>query len=288
MRRSGHRSEENNDDHASSSHPTYHPTPRTPGLAIATVVFAGIATSMLLGPLLDGWRGAWRASAVLVLVAAVALFFTTPADTPTPRVPGQSVGTALRAVVASRATTLLALCFAAYNVQFFSVMTFLPVFLMQRLGVALSTAGVIGAAIVAANAIGNLAAGALLARGMRAGPLLATAAIAMGCTGAGLFHPAPPAPLAVALGFLFSAFAGMLPATVLASAPSTAPTPSLAPLCIGWVMQGNYLGQVIGPLLIGAIVGGAGGAGAMGLLLVAAAIGAAFGLALPQPRVVAA
>lgn len=39
----------------------------------------------------------------------------------------------------------------------------------------------------------------------------------------------------------------MLPTTVLATAPLASPTPSLTPLAIGWVMQGNYLGQVIGP-----------------------------------------
>ncbi|MDI9682808.1 MFS transporter, partial [Burkholderia cenocepacia] len=63
-------------------------------------------------------------------------------------------------------------------------------------------------------------------------------------------RPAPAAPIAVALGFAFSAMAGMLPATILACAPGSAPSPSLAPLSIGWVVQGNYLGQVIGPLTI--------------------------------------
>ena len=48
---------------------------------------------------------------------------------------------ALRDVLASRSTTLLALGFATYNVQFFAAMTFLPVFLMQRLGVAVGAAG---------------------------------------------------------------------------------------------------------------------------------------------------
>ncbi|WP_423394279.1 hypothetical protein [Burkholderia sp. LMG 21824] len=33
----------------------------------------------------------------------------------------------------------------------------------------------------------------------------------------------------------------------------------LARLSIGWVVQGNDLGQVIGPLAIGAIVGACGG-----------------------------
>ncbi|HGL5385269.1 TPA: MFS transporter, partial [Burkholderia cenocepacia] len=173
-----------------------------------------------------------------------------------------------------------ALGFATYNVQFFAVMTFLPVFLMQRLSVAVGAAGLISAAIVAACVIGNLTAGWLLSRGARPGIVMAATSVAIGAAGAGLFSAATPAPLAVALGFAFSAMAGMLPATILACAPGSAPSPSLAPLSIGWVVQGNYLGQVIGPLTIGVIVGAFGWSGGIGLMLAAAAVGAAIGLSL--------
>ncbi len=70
--------------------------------------------------------------------------------------------------------------------------------------------------------------------------------VAICAAGAGRFSAATPAPFAVALGFAFSAMAGMLPATILACAPGSAPSPSPAPLGIGWVVQGNCLGQVIG------------------------------------------
>ncbi|MBV6271173.1 MFS transporter, partial [Pseudomonas aeruginosa] len=125
----------------------------------------------------------------------------------------------------------------------------------------------------AANALGNVAAGFILSRGIRPGALLATTAILMGVTGAAFFHAATPGLLAIALGFVFSAVAGMLPTTVLATAPLASPTPSLTPLAIGWVMQGNYLGQVIGPLLIGLIVSRFDWSGAIGLMLVAGAAG---------------
>lgn len=240
---------------------------------------AGMALSMLVGPLLGGWRNGWLAAAALTLVAAAAVPVTTSADAPS-RQATTRIGPALRAVLASRSTTLLALGFATYNVQFFAVMTFLPVFLMQRLGVAVGAAGLISAAIVAACVIGNLTAGWLLSRGARPGIVMAATSVAIGAAGAGLFGAATPAPLAVALGFAFSAMAGMLPATILACAPGSAPSPSLAPLSIGWVVQGNYLGQVIGPLTIGAIVGAFGWSGGIGLMLAAAAVGAAIGLSL--------
>ncbi|HEF5151413.1 major facilitator transporter [Burkholderia multivorans] len=245
----------------------------------STFMPAGIALSMVVGPLLGGWRSGWVVAAVLTFAAAAALPMTTSAgardDAHAPR-----VGAALRDVVASRATTLLALAFATYNVQFFAAMTFLPVFLMQRLGVSVGAAGLIAAAIVASCVIGNLTAGWLLARGARPGIVMAATSVAIGAAGAGLFAAATPAPVAVALGFAFSAIAGLLPATILACAPMSVPSPSLAPLGIGWVVQGNYLGQVIGPLAIGTIVGALGWSGGIALMIAAAVVGAALGLSL--------
>ncbi|PRE41963.1 MFS transporter [Burkholderia multivorans] len=245
----------------------------------STFMPAGIALSMVVGPLLGGWRSGWVAAAVLTFAAAAALPMTTSAgardDAHAPR-----VGAALRDVVASRATTLLALAFATYNVQFFAAMTFLPVFLMQRLGVSVGAAGLIAAAIVASCVIGNLTAGWLLARGARPGIVMAATSVAIGAAGAGLFAAATPAPVAVALGFAFSAIAGLLPATILACAPMSVPSPSLAPLGIGWVVQGNYLGQVIGPLAIGTIVGALDWSGGIALMIAAAVAGAALGLSL--------
>ncbi|WP_261538625.1 CynX/NimT family MFS transporter [Burkholderia multivorans] len=243
----------------------------------STFMPAGIALSMVVGSLLGGWRSGWLAAVVLTFAAAAALPMTTSAgardDAHAPR-----VGAALRDVVASRATTLLALAFATYNVQFFAAMTFLPVFLMQRLGVSVGAAGLVAAAIVASCVIGNLTAGWLLARGARPGIVMAATSVAIGAAGAGLFAAATPAPVAVALGFAFSAIAGLLPATILACAPMSVPTPSLAPLGIGWVVQGNYLGQVIGPLAIGTIVGALGWSGGIALMIAAAFVGAALGL----------
>ncbi|MBU9131712.1 MFS transporter [Burkholderia multivorans] len=245
----------------------------------STFMPAGIALSMVVGPLLGGWRSGWVAAAVLTFAAAAALPMTTSAGA-RDDAHAQRVGAALRDAVASRATTLLALAFATYNVQFFAAMTFLPVFLMQRLGVSVGAAGLVAAAIVASCVIGNLTAGWLLARGARPGIVMAATSVAIGAAGAGLFAAATPAPVAVALGFAFSAIAGLLPATILACAPMSVPSPSLAPLGIGWVVQGNYLGQVIGPLAIGTIVGAVGWSGGIALMIAAAVAGAALGLSL--------
>ncbi len=249
----------------------------------STFMAGGIALSMLFGPMLGGWRGNWYLTGGLVLAAALSLSVFVKQDKGIPQESsGQRLLPALRQVLGAWSTHALALGFTSYNILFFALMAFLPSFLMQRLGISVAAAGLISAAIVAANILGNLGAGRLLSQGLRPGWLVAATAAAMGCMGAGIFLDDMPATLVVVLCFAFSAVAGIMPATILATAPATAPIPSLAPLSIGWVVQGNYLGQVLGPLLIGTVVGAGGWSAAILLMLVVAIAGVALGLAFDR------
>ncbi|MGP0821735.1 CynX/NimT family MFS transporter [Serratia sp. CY81489] len=240
----------------------------------STFMPAGIAISLFFGPHLAGWQQNWQAGAALTLL----LPLTTPRRAADAHAPPLPLRQALGAMLRARQPLLLALMFTAYNLQFFSVMTFLPIFLMQRIGLTLAAAGGISAAAVAANIIGNLAAGVLLSRGLRARTLLAATSLVIGIFGIGIFLPVTPNGLLIPLCFLFCAIAGMLPATLLAATPAATPEPTLLPLSLGLVMQGNYLGQVIGPVALSAIVAAAGWAAPAWLVLAAAVSGA--GLAL--------
>ncbi|CAI0928527.1 MFS transporter [Serratia ficaria] len=246
----------------------------------STFMPAGIAISLFFGPHFAGWQQSWLAGGALTLLTALLLPLTTrrsPSIAPSaaPFLLRQALGRILR----TRQPALLALMFTAYNLQFFSVMTFLPIFLMQRVGLTLTAAGGVSAAIVAVNIIGNLSAGLLLSRGLRARTLLAATSLLMGITGAGIFLSATPATVLIPLCFVFCAIAGMLPATLLAATPAASPDPTLIPLSLGLVMQGNYLGQVIGPLALSAIVAYAGWSAPAALVLAAAVAGAALAFA---------
>ncbi len=239
---------------------------------------SGMALSMLLGPSLGGWRRLWLLDAALAVLMAL-LLVTIPASPRQQRSVSthellQGIGATLRA----RRPLILALAFGMYALQFFAVLSFLPVFLMQRMGMDQRTAGTLSAAVVAANILGNVAAGALLAHGMRPARLMMLTSLATGACGVALFLPATPPTLAVLLGFAFSAAGGLLPPTLLACAPQAVPQPALTPLSLGLVMQGNYLGQVLGPLVVGAVVGAAGWAAAAIPVALAAACGVALGL----------
>ncbi|WP_037432714.1 CynX/NimT family MFS transporter [Serratia plymuthica] len=247
----------------------------------STFMPAGIALSMFFGPLLGGWQQSWLASAALTLLAALLLPLTTRREA-TGSAATLHIGLrqALSRLLRARQPGLLALIFTSYNLLFFAVMAFLPLFLMQHLGLSLAGTGSISAAIIAVNMIGNLSAGLLLSRGISTKALLTGTFIAMGLTGSGIFFSVTPMNMLIPLCFLFSAISGMLPSTLLAATPMSSPDPTLIPLCLGLVMQGNYLGQVIAPIAISSIVANAGWSAPAAMVLAAAALGIALTLLL--------
>jgi predicted MFS family arabinose efflux permease len=230
-----------------------------------TFMGVGIALSMLLGPLLGGWQRLWLFDGALALVMAVCVGLRVPASSG----PRKDVSYEVRSVLRSRPTVLLALAFAVYNLQFFAMMSFLPSFLMQRVGLSIGQAGIASAVIVLANAAGNVLGGLGLQRGMDAARLMVLGYLMAGLLGVLVYLPQTPAPAVLVLCVVFSVVAGVLPATFLVSAPRSAPAPHLAPMSLGLVMQGNYLGQVIAPILTGTLLA------AFGWLAVGVQIGAA-------------
>ena len=120
----------------------------------------------------------------------------------------------------------------------------------------------------------------LLARGWRRSTLIAIACASMALIALLIFRSGAPAMTIFLLCVAFSAVGGLIPATLLGSAPLLAPRPALAAASVGLVMQGSNLGQVIGPVTVGAVIDRHGwpsaawvvvAAGAGGLLIASAA-----------------
>lgn len=245
----------------------------------STFMAAGVAASLLLGPLLGDWRHIWLVTAGFTLLAALLLQLTTPtAAQPARPLPWHDTLLGVRRMLKARSPGLLALAFAAYTLQYFAVLSFLPIFLMQRMSVTVGMAGILSAAVVASGILGNVLAAPLLTRGIRPSTLLAGTSIVMGLAGVGVFLPALPATIAVACCLVFSALGGIVPATLITRAPQATPDRTLAPLCLGLVMQGNYLGQVLGPIAISTAVSVAGWPAAAIPVLAAAMCGVMLGL----------
>src|SRR5690606_11455197 len=142
-------------------------------------------------------------------------------------------------------------CFALYSLMFFALFSFLPVLLMERMNVTYQTAGLLAALASVINVSGNLAAGHLMAHGAGRTLLIAVASCLMPLSGVGTVPVLFPSMPSFLLCLLFSALVGLIPATLLASAPLLASHASRVPIAVGLIMQGSNLGQLVGPVAVG-------------------------------------
>lgn len=211
----------------------------------------GMAAAMLAGPLFADWRVMWWASGALALglCLLVPLLVTSAGE----RAPlsWRALKSHTAAVLGSAGAVGLAVTFGLYSLMFFALFSFLPVLLMDQMGVSHQTAGLLSALASVVNVIGNLAAGFMLSRGVGRATLLVLASVIMGLASLGIFLPILPSIATFILCVLFSAVGGLIPATLLASAPIVAHQAVLVPVVIGLLLQGNNLGQILGPTAVG-------------------------------------
>jgi predicted MFS family arabinose efflux permease len=189
-----------------------------------------------------------------VAVAFVSVVALAPASPPGPNLSWRGMRQDTTDTLSAAGPVLLALSFTLYSLMFFALFTFLPVLLMEQLGLTLAQAGLYSAIASAANLIGNLGAGVLLARGWRRSTLIGCASAAMAVVALLIFRSVLPAMPTFLLCVLFSAVGGLIPATLLGTAPLVAPRAGLTAASVGLVMQGSNLGQVIGPVTVGGVI----------------------------------
>lgn len=211
---------------------------------------AGIALMMLAAPILEsvGWRTVWGANA-LAASAGIAMTWAF-----VPSLPGsQAISSmkAVRQVFSNRACLLATVLYALYTLQYFALVGFLPSMLASQLGIGAAMVGVIAAGAAVANGVGNVLTGLLLRRNIAfwlptwcAFVLLAFLPLGFLGSPAGLFQ-------VIVTGALWMMAGGVLPATILSSAPRVAADASLTAIVVGLYLQGSNIGQLAGPALFG-------------------------------------
>lgn len=245
---------------------------------------AGMAVAMLASQAFDQWQAYWWCAGAAVLVALACVAALAPATPGSASLSWRGLRQDTADTLGAAGPVLLALSFTLYSVMFFALFTFLPVLLMEQLGLTLAQAGLYSAIASAANIIGNLGAGMLLARGWRRSTLIATASVTMGVVALLIFRSVLPAMPTFLLCVLFSAVGGLIPATLLGTAPLVAPRPALTAASVGLVMQGSNLGQVIGPVTVGGVIDRYGWASASYVVLAAGLGGVAIAVCLRRVR----
>lgn len=245
----------------------------------------GMAIAMLASQAFDHWQAVWwcAGAAVIVSLASVAALLPSGHAAPAP-LSWRGMRQDTVDTLSAAGPVLLALSFTLYSLMFFALFTFLPVLLMDQLGLTLAQAGLYSAIASAANIVGNLGAGVLLARGWRRSTLIACASVTMGVVALLIFRSVLPAMPTFLLCVLFSAVGGLIPATLLGTAPLVAPRPALTAASVGLVMQGSNLGQVIGPVTVGGVIDRYGWGAASTIVLAAGLGGVLIAAALRRVR----
>jgi len=180
---------------------------------------AGMAIAMLASQAFSGWQAYWWCAGAAVLVAMVCVAALAPANPGGASLSWRGLRQDTVDTMGAPGPRLLALSFTLYSLMFFALFTFLPVLLTEQLGLPLATAGLYSAIASAANVVGNLGAGVLLARGWRRSTLIACASLIMGAVALLIFRSVLPAMPTFLLCVLFSAVGGLIPATLLGTAP---------------------------------------------------------------------
>ncbi|HEY5632803.1 MAG TPA: MFS transporter [Burkholderiaceae bacterium] len=214
-----------------------------------------VATPWLIP--LGEWRLAWWLAAA---VAAIALASLLRALEPDPRRALAEPGLTRYALdtLRSGAPWLLALAFGLYAGQFIAVFAFLPT-VYQQAGVTATLAGTLTALGVAVNLGGNIVAGVLLQRGATRNALLAGASLAMAAFALLAFDERLGFAARYASVLAFSAFGGLIPGTLFATAPRFAPYPGAVSSTTGLMQQGAALGQFVSPPLVAWVASTSGG-----------------------------
>lgn len=251
---------------------------------------AGIAIALFIGSVLEGWRGFWLGNAVLAGVLMVLVLLAVSrgarqedgasATSATSAMTWRGMAHDAATTVKAGGPALIAASFAIYSLQFFALFSFLPVLLIERMGVSVGTAGLLSAVACCANIIGNLAAGVLLERGVARWMLVAAASTVMGLAALGIFLPVLGEMPTFVLCLVFSGVGGVLPATLIGTSATVAPSPRLVPMAVGLLMLGSNLGQMVGPVIVGGAVDALGWSAAAAIVAMAGVLGVllAFGL----------
>lgn len=249
----------------------------------ATFMPAGAGLAMLLSPPLlasVGWRGLWALVAAVLALAALATWLQRAHYAAAAPAPLRGSAGAAVALLRQPLAWLLALAFGCWAIQHFSLIVWLPTFLMEQRGMTSGAAAALTALMLLVNVPGNLIGGALVQRGLPRGRLIAAAHAATGLCAMGLLHEGFGDGLRYGLCLALSFIGGLIPAAVMSSSTVLARQPVQIGVLQGLIMQGSQLGQFIGTPAIAAVVAASGQWGSARWVTGAVAvIGLALGLA---------
>ncbi len=220
--------------------------------AWAAYIPLGGAIVLLIGPaVMDGdWRRLWVLGALAAIINATGLLMVRPKDQQARPKAVAARFQDLAMVLTSQPALLLAAMFMLHGIQFYALLTFLPTFGVDRLGLTLGTAGTMTSVALIGAVVGNMLGGVLRSRGFAAGAVTGLAFLVVMVCGTLIFVPGAPIVAALIAALLCFTLTGLLPSTVIASMPAHAGSPAGVVMAMGLVQQASSMAAVFGPVLL--------------------------------------
>jgi MFS family permease len=225
----------------------------------------GLGLMLLVAPALLApfdWRGFWWIVAGATLSWAVVVWLVLRGFAP-PAAPGPRDLRAwfgdLRQTLARPGLWCLAGSFMAYSLPWMALMAWLPSYLVEERGLAMTLAAHLTVIVVGINVLGNLTGGWLMQRGLPRWSLLGFSAALTAACGVGIFASDLSDGWRYGLCLLFSGLGGVLPAAAFSGVARFAPSPRHIGGANGMLVQGSAVGQLGGPPIIAMAVSAAGG-----------------------------
>ena len=254
------------------------------GLWGAHMPIGGVAV-LLASPALFalfGWRAVWTSVAALAALVMVSLAFQSR------RYTGIHAGTprtlsGIRASLAQPVPWLLGTVFAAYTLQFYALMVWLPTYLLQTRSTGATASALLTALFVLINACGNVMGGWFMHHNVPLSRLIGASFAITSVAFLGIFSDLLPDSARYACVLAYGFITGNIPPAVVSGSVRYARSPSEAGAVQGLIVQLSNVGIFSGPPLIAAAVTHAGDWGAaLWVILAAAAIGLAASFAISR------
>jgi len=213
----------------------------------------GSVLAFLLSPIIleqFGWRWLWGSAAFLALPL---LLLSIRLVDPTRVVVNTTREKLSRSVIYK--AILMGLIFTCFTGSFFSMVTYLPTYLIDTYQISSSKALLITTILPAFIIPGNLLSGFLIHRGAHWFRIMSYPAAALALIITLLIHTSYPAEIGLILLALMGLFLGMIPTAIFAQSPRLAEKPIDTGRIIGIVITGQGPGILLAPPLAGLLIG---------------------------------
>lgn len=213
----------------------------------------GSVLAFLIAPLIleqFDWRWLWGSAAFLAFPLLLSLTWL---NDPTRDVVSTVREKLSRSVIYK--AIIMGLIFTCFTGSFFSMVTYLPTYLIDTYQLSLSSTLLVTTLLPAFIIPGNLLSGFLIHRGAPWFRMMSYPAAALAIIMTLLLHTNYPAEVGLLLLALMGLFLGMIPTAIFAQSPRLADKPIDTGRIIGIVITGQGPGILLGPPLAGFLIG---------------------------------